>query len=213
VPITTTRKRAKADRHRRERRGLAAIVAVFALFIIGGAGALWGLGAPRDEASAAAVGGPFQLVAGDGRVVTDRDFRGKYLLVYFGYTICPDVCPTTLQSLATALDALGPKADRVQPLLITVDPARDTPAVLAQYTAAFSPRLIGLSGTPEAIAAVEREYRVYAAIHRTGAGADDYSVDHSSVLFLMGPDGQFIARLRADASGPELAAALVQRLS
>jgi protein SCO1/2 len=207
VPITTTRKKAEGERRRRERHALALVVAVFAAFIIAGAGGLWWLSAPAD----AAVGGPFRLTAGDGRVVTDQDFRGKYLLIYFGYTICPDVCPTTLQSVATALDTLGPRADRLQPLLITVDPARDTPAVLAQYTAAFSPRLLGLSGTAEQIAAVEKEYRVYAAIHRTGAG--DYTVDHSSVLFLMGPDGRFIARLRADASGPEIASVLVHRLS
>ncbi|MEI9984948.1 MAG: SCO family protein [Aliidongia sp.] len=123
------------------------------------------------------------------------------------------VCPTTLQSIAAALDVLGAKADRVQPLLVTVDPARDTPVVLAQYTAAFSPRLIGLSGTPEQIGAIEQEYHVYAAIHRTGNGPNDYSVDHSSVLFLMGPDGRFVAKLRADASGPDLAAALIQHLS
>lgn len=209
MPITTTRKPARPKPRRPGGNALAAVVAVFALFLIGGAGCLWWLGTPSDPG----IGGPFRLVAGDGRVVTEQDFRGKYLLVYFGYTICPDICPTTLQSVATALDSLGPEADRLQPLLITVDPARDTPPVLARYTAAFSPRLIGLSGSPTAIAAVEREYRVYTAIHRTGSGPDDYSVDHSSVLFLMGPDGQFIARLRADASGPELAAALVQHLS
>ncbi len=209
MPITTTRKPARPERRPPARNALAAVIAVFALFLIGGAGCLWWLGTPSDPK----IGGPFQLVASDGRVVTDQDFRGKYLLVYFGYTVCPDVCPTTLQSVTDALDRLGPKVDRLQPVLITVDPARDTPPVLAKYTAAFSSRLLGLSGSPAAIAAVEREYRVYAAIHRTGTGPDDYSVDHSSVLFLMGPDGQFIARLRADASGPELAAALVQHLS
>jgi protein SCO1/2 len=201
-----------SDRRRGQRNALALLVVVFALFIVGAAGSLWLLSAPANEQSAP-IGGPFRLTASDGKIMTDRDFRGKYLLIYFGYTICPDVCPTTLQSVAAALDALGRKADMIQPLLITVDPAHDTASVLAQYTAAFSPQLLGLTGTAEEIAGVEKEYRVYAAMHRTGSGPDEYSVDHSSVLFLMGPDGRFIARLRADASGPEIASAIVQRLS
>lgn len=212
MAITTIRRKAAGDRRRRHRRALALLIAVFAVFLIGGAGSLWLLSAPPIDQSAT-IGGPFRLTASDGKIVTDQDFRGKYLLIYFGYTICPDVCPTTLQSVAAALDVLGPKAASVQPLLITVDPARDTASVLAQYTAAFSPQLLGLTGTADEIAEVEKEYRVYTAIHRTGSGPDEYSVDHSSVLFLMGPDGRFIARLRADASGPEIASAIVQRLS
>lgn len=202
---TTTRKQAL---RRRERNALALVASVFAGFLFAGAGFLWWAGGAPAEA--APIGGPFRLVAGDGTTVTDQDFRGKYLLVYFGYTICPDVCPTTLQSVVTALDRLGDKADRLQPLLITVDPTRDTPPVMAQYTAAFSPRLIGLSGSQEQIATVEREYRIYTAFHPDGAG---YAVDHSSALFLMGPDGQFIARLKAEASAPEIASDLVRRLS
>jgi protein SCO1/2 len=184
------------------------VAAAFAGFVLAAAAALWWL-SPLPSAEAP-IGGPFRLIAGDGRVVTDRDFRGKYLLVYFGYTICPDICPTTLQSVAAALDRLGAKADRLQPLLITVDPTRDTPPVLAQYAAAFSPRLIGLSGTPEQIAAVEREYRIYAAIRPAGGG---YAVDHSSALFLMGPDGRFIARLDPEASASEIAADLGRSVS
>jgi protein SCO1 len=210
VPITTTRSRAEAAR-RRERRMLAGLLAVVALLVIGGGGLLWLASAPVEEQ--AAIGGPFQLTASDGRNVTDRDFRGKYLLIYFGYTICPDVCPTTLQSVVQALDTLGGTADRLQPLLVTVDPARDTPAVLAQYVAAFSPRLLGLSGTPQQIAQIEQEYHIYAAIRRAGPKPDDYTVDHSSALYLMGPDGNFVAKLPADAPPAELAAALAKRLS
>lgn len=210
MPITTTRSRAEAVR-RRERRILAGLLAVLALLVIGGGGLLWLASAPAEEK--APIGGPFQLAASDGRNVTDRDFRGKYLLIYFGYTICPDVCPTTLQSVAQALDTLGGKADRLQPLLVTVDPARDTPAVLAQYVAAFSPRLLGLSGTPQQIAQIEQEYHIYAAPRRTGPKPDDYTVDHSSALYLMGPDGSFVAKLPADAPPAELAAALAKRLS
>ena len=210
MPITTTRSRAEAAR-RRERRVFAGLLAVLALLVIGGGALLWLASAPVEEA--ASIGGPFQLAASDGRNVTDRDFRGKYLLIYFGYTICPDVCPTTLQSVVQALDTLGGKADRLRPVLVTVDPARDTPAVLAQYVAAFSPRLLGLSGTPQQIAQIEQEYHIYAAIRRTGAKPDDYTVDHSSVLYLMGPDGNFVAKLPADAPPAELAAALAKRLS
>jgi protein SCO1 len=159
------------------------------------------------------VGGPFSLIDGDGKPVTDQTWHGKYMLVYFGYTFCPDVCPTTLTNLSDALDKLGAKADRIQPLFITVDPKRDTPDVVKQYAAAFGPRVIGLTGSAEQIATAAKEYRVYYAEHRTGPGPDDYSMDHSSVLYLMGPDGRFIAPLRADQSGPELATALAKFIS
>jgi protein SCO1 len=166
-----------------------------------------------SQPAALTVGGPFALIDGDGKPVTDQTWRGKYMLVYFGYTYCPDVCPTTLTSVAAALDKLGPKADQIQPLFITVDPKRDTPAVVKQYAAAFGPRVIGLTGSAEQIAAAAKEYRVYYAEHRTGSGPDDYSMDHSSVLYLMGPDGRFIAPVRADQDGPEIAAALTKLMS
>ena len=166
-----------------------------------------------DQPGALTVGGPFALVDGDGRPVTDRTWRGKYMLVYFGYTFCPDVCPTTLSAVADALDKMGARADRVQPLFITVDPRRDKPAVVRQYAAAFGPRVIGLTGSPEQIAAVAKAYRVYYAEHKTGPGPDDYTMDHSSVLYLMGPDGRFVAPVRADQAGPEIAAALTRLTS
>lgn len=159
------------------------------------------------------VGGPFSLIDGDGKPVTDQTWHGKYLLVYFGYTYCPDVCPTTLTNVAAALDKLGPKAAEIQPLFITVDPHRDTPAVVKQYAAAFSPRIVGLTGSPEQIAAAAKAYRVYYAKHVTGPGPDDYSMDHSSVLYLMGPDGRFIAPVRADEDGPQIAADLTKLMS
>jgi protein SCO1/2 len=166
-----------------------------------------------SQPAALTVGGPFSLIDGDGRPVTDQTWHGKYMLVYFGYTYCPDVCPTTLTNLSDALDKLGAKADRLQPLFITVDPKRDTPPVVKQYAAAFGPRIIGLTGSAEQIAAAAKAYRVYYAEHRTGTGPDDYSMDHSSVLYLMGPDGRFIAPLRADQTGPEMAAALTKLMS
>lgn len=188
----------------------AVIGMLVALLLLGTGAFLW----LNGEAGGPPVGGPFTLVdSNTGHMVTDRDFRGKYLLVYFGYTYCPDVCPTTLNAVARGLDRLGKKADDLQPVFITVDPQRDTPAVMKQYTAAFTPRLVGLTGTPTQIAAVAKEYHVYYARHQTGPGPNDYSMDHSSILYLMGPDGRFIAPIRADASGAEIATELAKLMS
>jgi protein SCO1/2 len=179
---------------------------LMAMLLVGAGAFMWLSGAGGD--GPISIGGPFTLESGGGQPVTDRDFRGKYMLVYFGYTFCPDVCPTTLTAVADAMDKLGAAASRVQPVFITVDPKRDTPAVVAQYTAAFGPNIVGLTGTAEQIAQVAREYRVYYAEHRTGSGPNDYSMDHSSVLYLMGPAGGFVAPVRADESGDEMAAHL-----
>jgi cytochrome oxidase Cu insertion factor (SCO1/SenC/PrrC family) len=182
---------------------------VVAVLVLGTGAFIW----LSQGGTASLVGGPFALEDGNGRQVSDRDFRGKYMLVYFGYTYCPDVCPTTLSDVADALDRLGAKADRLQPIFITVDPKRDTTAVMKQYTASFSPRLIGLTGSQEQIADVAREYRVYYAEHRTGPGPNDYAMDHSSVLYLMGPDGKFVAPIQADEDGAQIAADLNRLMS
>jgi protein SCO1/2 len=176
------------------------------LLLAGAGGFLWLSG--NGGNGPVSIGGPFTLQDGSGKLVTDHDFRGKYMLVYFGYTFCPDVCPTTLTAVADAMDKLGPAAARVQPIFITVDPKRDTPKVVKQYAAAFGPSIVGLTGTAEEVATAAKEYRVYYAEHSTGPGADDYSMDHSSVLYLMGPDGGFVAPVRADQSGDEIAASL-----
>jgi protein SCO1/2 len=181
---------------------------LLAVLLVGAGGFMWLTSSGSGGAGGLGIGGPFTLQGGSGHQVTDKDFRGKYMLVYFGYTFCPDVCPTTLNAVADALDKLGPTASRIQPLFITVDPKRDTPEVVKQYAAAFGPRIEGLTGTPEEIAAVAKEYRVYYAEHRTGPGPNDYSMDHSSVLYLMSPTGGFIAPVRADQSGDEIAANL-----
>ncbi len=180
-----------------------------AILLLGAGGFLWLTGTTGGPT----IGGPFTLENSSGKTVTDRDFRGKYMLVYFGYTYCPDVCPTTLNAVADAIDRLGPKAANLRPLFITVDPERDTPEVIKQYTAAFTPALIGLTGTPAEIASVAKEYRVYYAKHVTGPGPNDYSMDHSSIIYLMGPDGRFIAPIRADESGDEMAAAIGKLLT
>ena len=183
---------------------------LMAVLLIGAGGYIWFSGGTPAGTS---VGGPFALVNGDGKAVSDKDFRGKYMLVYFGYTFCPDVCPTTLSAVADAMDRLGPKAERLRPLFITVDPKRDSPAVVKQFAAAFGPRVEGLTGSAAQIATVAKAYRVYYAEHRTGPGPDDYTMDHSSVLYLMGPDGRFIAPIRADMAADQMAAALAKLVS
>ncbi|MDR3423857.1 MAG: SCO family protein [Alphaproteobacteria bacterium] len=136
------------------------------------------------------LGGPFTLTNQDGKIVSDRDFAGRYLLIYFGYTFCPDICPTGLQSMSRALDELKGDADKIQPLFITVDPARDTPQRLKDYNSAFNPRIVGLTGSAEQIAAVAKEYQVY---YEKGEGDEDYEVDHSTLIYLMNPAGKLVA--------------------
>jgi cytochrome oxidase Cu insertion factor (SCO1/SenC/PrrC family) len=138
----------------------------------------------------ALVGGPFRLTDQNGKSVSDQDFRGRAMLIYFGYSFCPDVCPTTLQVMADAIGKLGDHAARVTPVFITIDPERDTPKVLKEYMAAFGPNFVGLTGTPEQIKAVEKKYRVYAEKKPLAGGK--YGMDHSSVLYLMGPDGKLV---------------------
>jgi protein SCO1/2 len=152
------------------------------------------------------IGGPFKLTdAMSGRAVSDQDFRGKWLLVFFGYTHCPDVCPTTLGDIADSMSQLGPLADRVQPLFITVDPERDARQVLADYTAAFDPRIVGLTGRADQIAAVARSYRVYYAKRIIG---DDYTMDHTGAIYVMRPDGTYASSL----FGTDGASAMTRRL-
>ena len=156
-------------------------------------------------------GGAFRLVDGDDVRVTDRSWPGKYLLIYFGYTYCPDVCPTTLQIETDALTRLGAQANRIQALFVTLDPRRDTPTVLKGYTRQFSDRLIGLTGSPGEIARVAREYHVQYSIVRTGSGPDQYLLDHSTALVLMAPGGRFIAAF-SDESTDDLARKMAQRV-
>ena len=138
------------------------------------------------------IGGSFRLIDQTGKTVSDRDFRGRYMLVYFGYSFCPDVCPTTLGVMAQALEKLGTeRARRIVPIFVTIDPARDTPKVLVDYMKAFGPDFIGLTGSDGAIKDAEKKYRVYAVKRPLEKG--NYGMDHSSVLYLMGPDGRLVA--------------------
>jgi protein SCO1/2 len=162
----------------------------------------------RAAASAVTIGGPFTLSTPDGATVTDQTYRGKWLLVYFGYTLCPSSCPTTLLEIATALKKLGPDAAKVQALFITVDPQHDTPEVMRQYTQSFDPRILGLTGTPQQIAAAAQEYGAYYVRHTTGPGAEDYVMDHSTYLYVMDPGGKFVRAFETDTSGDRIADAL-----
>jgi protein SCO1/2 len=188
------------------------LLGLIALCAAGFAG-VWLSGARPPILSAyltSAIGGPFTLVADTGRTVTDRSYRGKWLLVFFGYTHCPDVCPTTLNAIAASLRQLGPAAAQVQPLFITVDPEHDTPQVLADYVKAFDPRIVGLTGTPEQIAAVAREYRVYYAQDETAQERDD-QLDHSAFVYLMTPQGK-LAQVFGGATPNDRIAARLRQL-
>ncbi|MGO9721292.1 MAG: SCO family protein [Methylocella sp.] len=157
-----------------------------------------------DAASQALhIGGHFTLTTPDGRVVTDRSFRGKWLIIYFGYTFCPDACPTALNDISVALEQIGPLADKVQPLFITVDPERDTAQVMANYVGSFDPRFIGLRGTREQTATAAEQYRVYYTVRLLGR--DEYAVDHSSFIYVMNPEGEFVKILTGDLPGHQMA--------
>lgn len=177
-------------------------------------------GEPTGSAAAGAasvpaeipIGGPFHLTDDKGRAVTDAAYRGRWMLVFFGYTNCPDECPLTLQKMAAALGKLGPSADKVAPLFVTVDPARDTPARLASYLENFDPRIVGLTGTDAQIATVAKAYRVYySPAQHEASGAD--LVSHSTLLYLMNPAGSFDSVLPSDVDADGLAATLRAKLA
>ena len=165
--------------------------------------------AQRPPLAGARIGGPFSLTDQDGRAVTDAAFAGRYRIVYFGYTYCPDVCPTDMQHLGAALKLLDGQdpalVRRIAPIFITVDPARDTPAVLKRYLANFDPRLIGLTGSPAAIAATAKAYAVY---YKKGASTPDggYMVDHGVTTYLMDPAGKPLALLPIEGDPAAIAA-------
>jgi protein SCO1/2 len=153
------------------------------------------------------LGGPFALTDQSGRAVTEADFAGRFLLVYFGFTYCPDVCPTELGTIAASMDALGDQAERVTPVFVTVDPERDTPEVMADYVSRFHPRMMGLTGTPEQVAAAARAYRVfYAKVDRPEM--TQYLMDHSSFIYLVGPDGRVRSLFRPNTDPEAIAQAV-----
>jgi protein SCO1/2 len=173
-----------------------------ACVLIAAAGVVW---AVRPQAPPPSlIGGPFQLQDANGKTVTEADFRGEPFLVYFGYTHCPDVCPATLAQISDVMKRLPDKP--IKALFITVDPERDTPKLMADYVSSFDPRIIGLSGTPQEIAAAEKVYRVYA---RKAPGKDgDYGMDHSSIIYLMDAKGAFVEAFNLERTPDEAAAEL-----
>ncbi|MCW9035181.1 MAG: SCO family protein [Rhodospirillales bacterium] len=157
------------------------------------------------------IGGPFDLVDHTGKAVTQDDYKGKFLLVFFGYTFCPDVCPTNLSIVSDALEIMTPEEkEKVQPLFISVDPERDTVELLQEYVTLFHPQMVGLTGTTENIAKVARSYRAFYAKAKESGGDEDYLVDHSATTYLMGPKGEFLTTF-SHASDPELVAKGVKK--
>jgi protein SCO1/2 len=155
-----------------------------------------------------AVGGPFNLVDQDAKPITDQDMKGQPFLVFFGFTHCPDVCPTTLFDVSEAFRALGPDAKGVRALFITVDPDRDTPSVMKDYLSSFDPRITGVTGDDASIAAAEKAYRVYAK--KVPLDGGEYTMDHTAIVYLMSKDGRFIAPFNLKRR-PEEAAADLKR--
>jgi protein SCO1/2 len=200
----------------------AAYIAIIAIFVITAITLIKRhfrekLNAPEENQVAAvqqistaglpSIGGSFQLTDHTGQHRSNLDFRGKYTLVYFGYSYCPDICPTALSGMTEALVKLGAKANKVTPIFISVDPQRDTVANLAEYVANFHPSFVGLTGTEEQVKKAMKAYRVYAAKVDESA-REDYLMDHSSIIYVMNPQGQFVAHFNHETPAEDMVAAL-----
>jgi protein SCO1/2 len=218
------------------------VLSVVVVLAVVAAGAFWRISGSRSQSETAArdalpneyaetqtpeplpseFGGSFALTDQNGMRRTDMDFRGKYMLIFFGYTYCPDVCPTTLAVEAEALDKLGARANRIVPIFISVDPKRDTPDKLKSYLSSFDakppstrPGFVGLTGTAEEIAKAAKAYRVYYRAHLDGRSPDgsDYSIDHTGDVYLMDPEGKFVAYYSQGILSDEMAADLMLKTS
>jgi protein SCO1/2 len=188
--------------------GVATLVALAAA-----GGLLWyGDAKIQSSAGEALIGGPFSLTDQHGARVTEQDFAGRYMLIYFGYTYCPDVCPLSLTTMSAAVDQLPPEqAAEVVPVFITVDPARDTVEQLALYAPLFHPQLVALTGTEDEVRAAARAYRVY--FHIPDEEGDAYLVDHSTFVYLMDPDGRYVTHFGIDAAPEAMAQAISEAMS
>jgi protein SCO1/2 len=181
-----------------QRRNVVLIVACFLFGALLGAYALLLSFSPGDRVQSsgkALVGGPFTLVDPTRKTVTDQDFRGRYMLIFFGFTHCPDICPAELQVMAGALDQLGDKASKVVPIFITLDPERDTPEVVGAYVKNFGPNIVGLTGSMDAISAAAQAYRVSFSKFQDQNSETDYTIDHSALAYLMGTNGEYITHI------------------
>jgi protein SCO1/2 len=184
------------------------IVGAFAgSLVVGLALMLWALGGLRTVAAPSAIGGPFQLTDQTGQTVTEKNLLGKPTLIFFGFTHCPDVCPTELFEMSEVLRAMGKNADRVNAYFVSVDPERDTAAAMKDYLSSFDPHLKGLTGDPKAVAKIIAEYRVYAK--KVPLKDGDYTMDHTALVYLMDRDGKFVAPFNLKQS-PQQAAADLQ---
>jgi len=191
-------------------RPLVIAIAFAASLIVGLLIMFWAMGGVSKVAQPAAIGGPFQLTDQNGKAVTEKDLKGKPTLIFFGYTHCPDVCPTSLFEISEVLRALGKDADRVNAVFISVDPERDTPATMKEYLSSFDPHLEGLSGDPAETAKVVTSYRVYAKKVPTKDG--DYTMDHTALIYLMDRDGRFVSPFNLKRTPEEAAADLKKYL-
>lgn len=194
-----------------ERRSRLMLVAAFATGLVLCLGVIaWvgGMSFPSKALQPAAIGGPFHLTDQNGKAVTDEDLKGKPFLVFFGFTHCPDVCPTTLFDVSEVLRSLGPDADRTAALFITVDPERDTAAALKDYLGSFDPHLRALTGDATALAEVAKEYRVY--YKKVPLDGGDYTMDHTAIVYLMDKDGRFVSPFSLKRK-PDVAAAELRK--
>ncbi|MGH1484256.1 MAG: SCO family protein [Geminicoccales bacterium] len=178
---------------------------------------LWHDDGPANRSSTATssalIKSNFDLVDHTGSSVTDEDFKGRWQLVFFGFTFCPDICPTTLNTVTAVMESLAEGGDEIAPLFITVDPERDTPEVLAYYVANFDSRIIGLTGSPEQVAAAAKAMRVYYSKAENADAPDDYSMDHSAFLYLMGPDGEYVTHFSHQDDVETIVAGIQENLS
>lgn len=183
------------------------LIVAAVLAVIAAGAAVWTfLNAPKPQATSsgtASVGGPFTLVDQHDNTVTDQSFRGRWMVVFFGFTHCPDICPTALNDMSMTLQELGPAADKVQPIFITVDPERDTVQAMAEYVANFDPRIVALTGTPEQVAQAAKAYRVY---YKKVPQGDGYTMDHTGILYVMDPQGRFMTHFTPNTPPADMAA-------
>ncbi|RJF74816.1 SCO family protein [Rhodopseudomonas palustris] len=194
----------------RSTRPLVIIAAFAGSLVVGLVVVLWLLGGLNKVAAPSSIGGPFQLTDQNGQTVTEQSLKGKPTLMFFGFTHCPDVCPTALFEISQVLQAMGKDADRVNAYFISVDPERDTPAAMKDYLSSFDPHLKGLTGTREATDKIEKSYRVYAKKVETKDG--DYTMDHTALIYLMDKDGNFVAPFNLKRKSDEAVADLKRYL-
>ncbi|WP_420134322.1 SCO family protein [Rhodopseudomonas sp.] len=194
----------------RSTRPLVIIAAFAGSLVVGLVVVLWLLGGLTKVAAPASIGGPFQLTDQNGQTVTEQSLKGKPTLIFFGFTHCPDVCPTSLFEISQVLQAMGKDADRINAYFISVDPERDTPVAMKDYLSSFDPHLKGLTGTREATDKIEKSYRVYAKKVETKDG--DYTMDHTALIYLMDKNGNFVAPFNLKRKPDEAAADLKRYL-